>query len=141
MEQEAIVYGCIKDIAPFGTELERIRINRTAILSLDEVAAPVLIYRSMFLVPSVEETLYRHQTEIMHFGASYRDIEKQWPTWIAQFEALLSKMYWVSAKVHLETELSGTHTFSWDASGDYHTPGSAGMAVRCEWSREGALDF
>ena len=34
MDQESIVYGCIKDIAPAAAEAERIRVNRDAMLSL-----------------------------------------------------------------------------------------------------------
>ena len=55
-----------------------------------------------------------------------------------KFESLLTQMYWVSAKVHLETELSGMHTFIWEAAGECHEPGDA-LQVRCEWEREGGI--
>ena len=82
-----------------------------------------------------------YQTEVLHFGASYKAVEYEWDQWIAQFEQLLSQMYWVSATVHLETELSGTHTFTWEAGGNCHVPGSGEFNVKCEWSHEGALSI
>ena len=124
MDQESIVYGCIKDGSPLLGNAERIRINREAMLSL----------------PHADEWPFLYQ-EVMHFGASYKAVEYEWDQWIAQFESLLSKMYWVSATVHLETELSGTHTFTWESQSSYHKPGSGDMRVRCEWSHEGSLSF
>jgi hypothetical protein len=47
-------------------------------------------------------------------------------------------MYWVGAKVHLETELSGVHTFVWETEGAFHEPNDP-LMVRCEWEREGGL--
>ena len=70
---------------------------------------------------------------------SYRAVEYEWEHWIAKFERLLKRMYWVSAVVHLETELAGFHTFLWDSADDYHEPSDEPLRVRCEWSREGNM--
>lgn len=139
MDQESIVYGCIKDVASSLGVSERVRANREAMLSLPHADEWPFISQEMFAIPQVEMASNSYQTEVMHFGASYKAVEYEWDQWIAQFEALLSKMYWVSATVHLETELSGTHTFTWEAQGSYHRPGSGAMRVRCEWSHEGGL--
>ena len=139
MDQESIVYGCIKDVASSLGVPERVRANREAMLSLPHADEWPFISQEMFAIPQVEMASNSYQTEVMHFGASYKAVEYEWDQWIAQFEALLSKMYWVSATVHLETELSGTHTFTWEAQGSYHRPGSGAMRVRCEWSHEGGL--
>lgn len=63
-----------------------------------------------------------YQTQIIHFGASYQAIEYEWSLWVEQFEALLRRLYWASAVVHLETEVNGSHTFRWESERGFHTP-------------------
>ncbi|HWV15681.1 MAG TPA: hypothetical protein VN030_09615 [Cellvibrio sp.] len=139
MEQESIVYGCIKDIPDPANYFEHSRTNREALLSLPSADEWPFICREMFSIPEQNVLSNNYQTEVMHFGASYKAVEHEWNQWIAQFEMLLSKMYWVSATVHLETELSGIHTFTWRANGNCHVPGSDKLQVKCEWSHEGSL--
>lgn len=139
MDQESIVYGCIKDTPDVSNYSERLRINREAMLSLPTADEWSFICQEMFAIPEQNILNNNYQTEVMHFGASYKAVEHEWDQWIAQFEALLSKMYWVSATVHLETELSGVHTFTWHASGNCHVPGADELQVKCMWSHEGSL--
>ena len=139
MDQESIVYGCIKDIPEFASERDRLLANRHAMLSLPNAEEWPFLCQEMFSIPDEKSFNNSYQTEVMHFGASYKAIEYEWDSWIAQFETLLSKMYWVSATVHLETELSGTHTFTWETDGKGHAPGEGNIKVRCEWSHEGSL--
>ena len=134
MDQESIVYGCIKDDL-LSTDSGRRKTNRDAMLALPESDQWNFITRNMFSVPNFD-LIKGYQTEIMHFGASYRAVEYEWEGWIKEFEHLLSKMYWMSAVVHLETELSGAHTFYWEARDSYHAPGSKDMNVRCEWQQD-----
>jgi hypothetical protein len=141
MDQESIVYGCIKDASFFELDSTRRKINRQAMLNLPKADGWPFLCQEMFAIPRVEVDQANYQTEVMHFGASYKAVEYEWEQWIHKFEELLSGMYWVSATVHLETELSGTHTFVWDSKGDAHMPGSGDMQVRCEWSHEGALSL
>lgn len=139
MDQESIVYGCIKDASWLELDSTRRRTNREAMLGLPPADDWPLLCRDMFAIPRLEPDRSNYTTEVMHFGASYRAIEYEWEQWIEKFEQLLSQMYWVSATVHLETELSGTHTFSWESRGNCHVPHSGDMQVRCEWSHEGSL--
>lgn len=141
MDQESIVYGCIKDVADGENILERLEANRKAMLDLPSIDDWPLVSREMFSLPSYQHGQKTYQTEVIHFGASYKAVEYEWSQWIEQFEALLSRMYWVSATVHLETEISGTHTFTWQSNGKCHEPGAAAMNVKCEWSHEGALQI
>ena len=141
MEQESIVYGCIKDVPGTTNYSERLRTNREAMLSLPSADDWPFICREMFSIPEVRVLNNNYHTEVLHFGASYKAVEHEWDQRVAQFEALLRKMYWVSATVHLETELSGTHTFTRQARGNCHVPGSDVMQVKCEWSHEGSLSF
>lgn len=139
MDQESIVYGCIKDTVSLMADAERLRTNREAMLALPGADEWPFLSREMFSIPAANTLNTHYQTDVMHFGASYKAVEYEWDQWVEQFEQLLKRMYWVSATVHLETELSGTHTFIWEAGGSGHKPGSGNMAVRCEWSHEGNL--
>lgn len=138
MDQESIVYGCIKDVALYHEQAERRRVNREAMLALPEAEGGEFLSRDMFAIPALEAG---YQTDVMHFGASYRAVEYEWDEWIKCFEALLRKMYWVSATVHLETELNGIHTFSWTSLSNSHVPGASGIQLQCEWSRESVIGF
>ena len=139
MDQESIVYGCIKDVAPLNHQIERLRTNREAMLCLPFGEAWPFVCQEMFSIPDIDNLNTNYHTQVMHFGASYKAVEYEWEQWVKEFESLLSKMYWVSATVHLETELYGIHTFIWEAAGGNHVPGAGNIKVRCEWSREGAL--
>jgi hypothetical protein len=139
MDQESIVYGCIKDTSDFDGEASHRINNRQAMLALPKADEWPFLSQEMFSMPSPKVGQDNYQTDVMHFGASYRAVEYEWDQWVNKFEDLLSKMFWVSATVHLETELSGTHTFIWESSGNFHIPGRSDMQVRCEWSHEGAL--
>jgi len=136
MDQESIVYGCIKDHT-LTTDEQRRMTNESVVAELPSVEDWPFICREMFAQPvpstDIDASL---QTDVTHFGASYKAIEYEWDQWIEQFEQLLSKMYWSSATVHLETELSGRHSFVWHADGDCYIPGESNMHIRCEWTRE-----
>lgn len=136
--QESIVYGCIKDLV-FSQEaqtLERRETNRRVMNSLPSAEDWPLLPREMFSAAPDNVEFGGMHTDIIHFGSSYRAIEHEWNEWIAQFERLLRNMYWVSAIVHLETELNGVHTFIWETDDDFHAPNRGRMALRCEWSHE-----
>lgn len=141
MDQESIVYGCIRDI-PGGdarSRALRLRHNRSVIAALPSADGWPFLSRDMFGVSGFDEMTGTYHTQVVHFGASYRAVEYEWQEWLQKFEQLLSRMYWVSAKVHLETELAGVHTFFWEAEGGQHLPDQGGMRVRCEWEREGLV--
>ncbi|WP_237068308.1 hypothetical protein [Microbulbifer guangxiensis] len=140
-DQESIVYGCIKDSNSLAGGADRRRVNREAVLSLPSADEWPFLCRDMFSIPTIKLKQSQYQTDVIHFGASYRAVEYEWRHWIQKFEELLQKMYWVSATVHLETELSGTHSFTWEAPGLYHEPGCGDMQVRCEWTQEGRVSI
>ena len=144
MDQESIVYGCIKDV-PMAPELDqrkRRMVNRSALLDLPvafERESPFLCV-DMFALPGIDIFTGSYHTQVIHFGASYRAVEYEWELWMRKFEELLQKMYWMNATVHLETELSGKHTFQWEAPiHGCHIPNSGDMRVKCEWEREAAF--
>jgi hypothetical protein len=138
VESESIVYGCIRDWPSERLEQRTLRreTNRNMLASLPSGEAWPFLGREMFASCGTEgEGLY--QTQVIHFGASYKALEYEWRLWIEQFEALLKNLYWASAVVHLETELNGCHTFRWDSDSGFHSPQETDMRVRCVWEREG----
>ncbi len=135
-DQESIVYGCIKDMANAQLDSERRGINRKAMMSLPSAEEWPYLCREMFSIPKVEISQNGYLTDVLHFGASYKAIEYEWSEWMERFEALLNQMYWVSAVVHLETELNGVHTFTWESKVNGHTPGAGTQQIHCEWTQE-----
>lgn len=139
MEQESIVYGCIKDLSSNPGDVSRRQNNRNAMLALPKSEEWPYLCQEMFSIPELEVNAEAYLSDVMHFGASYKAIEYEWNNWIEKFEALLNQMYWVSAVVHLETEIYGTHTFTWESRNNGHTPGAGIHKVHCEWTQENAF--
>ncbi|MDH0958444.1 hypothetical protein N5C54_11740 [Pseudomonas chengduensis] len=140
MESESIVYGCIRDWPSDDPEQRRLRreTNHGVLAELPAGELWPFLGREMFSFCDLPGAgLY--QTQVIHFGASYGAIEYEWNLWIEAFEALLKRLYWASAVVHLETELNGTHTFRWESDNGFHSPQEGGLRVRCAWEREGTL--
>ncbi|EPJ7989296.1 hypothetical protein [Pseudomonas aeruginosa] len=137
MESESIVYGCIRDWPGDSMERRMRRAaNRRVLDSLPGGEAWPFLGREMFS-RCEQSGAGLYQTQIIHFGASYQAIEYEWGLWVEQFEALLRRLYWASAVVHLETEVNGSHTFRWESERGFHTPQESDLQVRCAWEREG----
>jgi hypothetical protein len=139
-DQESIVYGLIRDI-PAGGELEANRCRRTNWAAIQELPSSLdddwlFLAREMFSMSEPDVYSGTYHTQLIHFAASYNSIEYEWERWISHFEAMLRSMYWSSATVHLETELSGKHTFSWQSTGAGHNPNDSELEMVCEWERE-----
>ncbi|MDH1559774.1 hypothetical protein ACPA0O_06045 [Ectopseudomonas chengduensis] len=140
MESESIVYGCIRDWPSDDPEVRRLRreTNHGVLAELPAGELWPFLGREMFSFCDLPGAgLY--QTQVIHFGASYGAVEYEWNLWIEAFEALLKRLYWASAVVHLETELNGMHTFRWESDSGFHSPQEGGIRVRCAWEREGML--
>ena len=135
VRSESVVYGCIKNIAADEVAYHR-RHNRDAMEQLPSAESWSLVNREMFSVPEQQATDASLMTEVMHFGASYQGVEHEWNYWLEQFESLLRKMYWVSATVHLETEMSGLHSFVFATDGAAHEPNQSDIQIRCEWVKD-----
>ena len=141
-DQESIVYGVIRHL-PSSNEMDARRERRNNLASVQCLPTGIeddmsLLRREMFSMAGVDLFSGTYQTQVIHFAGSYRAVEYEWENWLCQFEALLKSMYWVSATVHLETELSGKHTFNWQVEHG-HTPSDADLRMNCEWEREGAF--
>ncbi|MBX2858119.1 MAG: hypothetical protein KTR17_05615 [Cellvibrionaceae bacterium] len=136
MSQESIVYGCIRDASRHRDVVERQYCNRQVIFSLPKDDEWPFLSQDMFALSHFDASQTNgFQSPIIHFGAAYRAIEYEWDEWIIHFENLLNRMYWVSATVHLETELFGMHAFSWQLP-DGAAPGAQPHCLRCRWVQE-----
>lgn len=141
-DQESIVYGVIRHM-PSTDELSARRERRSNLSAIQMLPLGIeddfsLLKREMFSMAGDDIFSGTYQTQIIHFAASYRAVEYEWENWLRQFEALLKSMYWVGATVHLETELSGKHTFNWQAE-QGHEPSDADLQMVCEWEREASF--
>lgn len=141
-DQESIVYGIIKNVPPADLEAyKQSRTNQKAIQMLPsslDFDFPLLCREMFSMSGGDSDDIFSgtYHTQIIHFAASYRAIEYEWESWIGKFEEVLRSMYWMSATVHLETELSGKHTFNWVAHGAGHRPTNDELKMVCEWERE-----
>lgn len=138
-DQESVVYGVIRHSPTVDdfTARDHRRSNLMIINSLPRAVDDEwsLLCQDMFSMPGESVFSGTYQTQLIHFAASYRAVEYEWECWLKQFESLLKSMYWLSATVHLETELSGKHTFNWLVERG-HTPSDTDLRMNCEWERE-----
>ena len=114
MGHGSIVYGNI--IGPprytgYGQELHSKNKSVIESLTIDEDQWP-WIDRGMFLVQDPENAkMYRDQ--VIVFGASYKRVEDGWEEWLMKFESILKQLYWISATIHVDSELEGEFTYQW----------------------------
>lgn len=134
-----MVYGCIKNTLLRCHSAESVRHrenNRRVMLALPSAQEWPLLSREMFSIALQLTSNDDNHTDVMHFGSSYKCVEYEWQQWLSTFEEILTRLYWVSAVVHLETAFNGCHTFIWESDTGLHEPNKSGMSVRCEWSHE-----
>jgi hypothetical protein len=138
MSGESIVYGYIKNSSALTAEEKFISqsANRKALQHLPSFDYGSFLSREIFSTPSLVNYDDSFQSSVIHFGQAYKGIEYEWGLWIAKFEQLLQHMYWDFVVVHLETELSGIHTFTWNSGNHVHIPSDNPLNIRCEWQHE-----
>lgn len=141
MNDESVVYGYIKNASALTAEDRFVSYsaNRRALTHLPTLDSSSFLSREIFSTPPIINYDDSLQSSVIHFGSAYKGIEYEWGLWIATFEKLLQKMYWDLVVVHLETELSGVHTFTWDSGGSVHMPSDNPLNIRCEWQHEMGL--
>lgn len=133
MNQASVVYGYIKHTD--NRPREHLIANQRAVMALPPAENWPLLSREMFAAGGEPEDdgEFHFHTHILHFGAACPGVEYEWRLWLEQFERLLETMHWVSAVVHLETELAGRHSFYWQADNGHHQPGDKIVAMQGEW--------
>ena len=121
MGYETVVYGYIKGdtLKPGTPEYYALHsLNRAVIDGLPDDDDWPFLTRSMFSYPGEDAMHGRYRRQIIHFGASFKELESDWEEWLEKFEALLKRLYWWEAKLHLEAELVGNYAYTWKAKYD-----------------------
>lgn len=138
MDHETIVYGCIKSATGLKASdaFEQTLFNKRSIYSLPLIDDAPGVTQDMFSTPRFSLHGESGQTTVIHFGSSYPQIHQLWPRWLDKFEALLKKLYWHSVSVHIDTELTGIHTFRWESIDSHHAPGKGDFNIQREWDYE-----
>jgi hypothetical protein len=114
MTQQTIIYGYIQGAEWMSSDLRKLhRLNREVIANLPEKDTFPYLTRSMFAIPGDEPEQGTYRSQIIHFAASMKEAELQWKKWLEKFEALLRKLYWFNAKVHLRAEVIGDFDYEW----------------------------
>ncbi len=121
MSEQGTLYGCI-----FGSGLilsrhnsEIFRLNKAAVEALPDKQdwKQTVLVRGIFHVPD-PDTEYFYRLQMIHFGTAINHLDLYWEIWLNQFEALLRRLYWFEAHVHMEAENYGEHSYHWEANID-----------------------
>jgi hypothetical protein len=114
MTQQSIIYGYVQGAEWMSSDLRKLhRLNRDVINSLPENDEFPYLTRAMFCIPGDEPKQGTYRSQIIHFAASMKEVELEWKKWLEKFEALLRKLYWFDAVVHLRAEVLGDHDYEW----------------------------
>lgn len=113
------IYGCIVEYGLQVGEMQtRIYDHNQKVLNQlpwDDKWPPLA--RKMFAITYNEEfpdsANYAYSGRIIHFGGNFKSIEHEWPEWRKKFETLLTKLLWLNADVHIETEYTRLQTSRW----------------------------
>ena len=115
MGHEVIVFGSIT-----GADPDRLHERNAAALAAALAALPVedewpSLVRGMFSLPE-QWPLGTYRARVIHFGASLKDEPQDravWEQWLGKFEAVLRRLYWWSAHLHLHTEFEPDQVYRW----------------------------
>ena len=119
MSQQSIIYGYIQGAEWMSSDPRRLhRLNRQTLAQLPETDAFPYLTRAMFGVGGDDAPQGTYRSQIIHLGASMREVELEWRKWLEKFEALLRRLYWFNAIVHLRAELVGDHDYEWTVDAD-----------------------
>lgn len=119
MSEEARVYGCIIGIPGSTADWYGLYpLNHAVVDSLPVEDDYPPLTRGIFTVPmdyaQRGSAFYREQ--VIHFGASFNHLSDTWSIWLEKYEALLRRLYWSEARLHLRIELYGSYDYRWEAA-------------------------
>lgn len=119
MGMTTYLYGCILEYGLNLNKLEEVKTHNNRIienLPVNDNWPP--LSREMFAVTNnhksqISGTYLEYTGRLIHFGASFKSIEHEWLDWKTKFENLLTRLYWLDAHVHLQTEYNHLESFRW----------------------------
>lgn len=121
---KTILYGVIDYYEVYQEKKATVNAHNAAVIN----ALPIgddwpPLSRGMFAMtenpPYEEGCPLNYRGNLIHFGASLKQVEEEWQEWKVKFEALLEKMLWMEAHVHFVTEYSSVISFEWTVKTDY----------------------
>lgn len=113
MGHQSNVYGVIDCFKGQRGDINADDLNRSALAELPEHDGWPFLVRSMFAMTSSEQVTIDYMYRLMHFAASYKEVEFDWAEWLSKFESFLARVDGMAARVHLETVLVGDQTYEW----------------------------
>ena len=114
MSQQSIIYGFIQGAEWMSSDFKKLhRLNRQVIEALPETDTFPFLTRGMFSVPGDEPHQGTFRSQIIHFGASMKEVEFEWRKFLEKFEALLRKLFWFKAVMNLHSEIAGEERYEW----------------------------
>ena len=108
MGYEVVIYGVsVGSSYRTGAYTELQIRNEHVIRSLQRDEDWPWVDLSIFALPG-PYPLGSYRRQIIHFGLSIKDdppeYPKWWNTWLIKFEAVLRRLYWLSARLHIERD-------------------------------------
>lgn len=125
MSHSCIIYGFIKSPGILNDEvsLRTYKLNKKIIKSIDKFNNEYYyIDNKMFsFLPfkkKIDDKIPQYNYNIIHFGASYKDLFYEWSEWILSFENIIKRLYWYEVILHYQG-MPESFTCSWEISDSY----------------------
>jgi len=105
MGQESFVYGGIVGARWNVANPHRLQqLNQQIVATLPTTDDWPFLTRQMFTLPGADPADGLYRSQLIHFGATFKEIEWEWDLWLAKFEHLLGQLFWEEVYLHLRTE-------------------------------------
>jgi|GEM_PF-2102267 len=134
MGMKSVLYGYIEEAsADVGCDASDrsnqnlIAVHNQAIIStLPEIDEWPPLPRSIFSMPPPNAPMVCYRNRPIHFAAILKEVDWEMAAWLDKFEALLHKLHWESALVHLSGAYIGPHAFEWRVASESFTQDDQG---------------
>ncbi|RUR70311.1 hypothetical protein EJP67_24965 [Variovorax guangxiensis] len=113
MGHQSTVYGVIDCFKGRRGNVDADSLNLAAVAGLPETDGWPFLVRDMFSVSQSDRVAIDYTYRLIHFAASLKEVEFDWPAWLDKFEQLLARIDGMAARVHLDTVLVGSHSYDW----------------------------
>jgi len=111
MGSDATIYGVIEGCG-YGSRPDArkrfYRHNRAVLSQLPATDVYPPLVRGMFAVTF--GPMLTHKVHAIHFGWATKNFAEDWPEWESKFHALLRRLVWFSATIHVSAEYDGKLT-------------------------------
>jgi hypothetical protein len=119
MGMHTVIYGYIQEmdfwLDPVKKKIRKHNSDIIAGLPVADIWPP--LSREMFSICNNYKNNpgpnFEYWGRIIHFGANLKSVEQEWAEWKSKFESLLIRLYFLEAKVHVQTEYMGLETSRW----------------------------